>query len=128
MPSALLNWIVMAGPCSSTCFSAIQPPTRSATMGMIQTNGNERRLCSRPTACGISSFCGAGLPSLMASVERIPDEARVEAHGGEHREHDDGAERNRTGAGLDVCERTQVQQGHERAAYVDIRHRPTAGS
>src|SRR5262249_25929293 len=126
MPSALSNWIVTVGPFSSTCLTAIHPPTSRALTGMIQTKGDERLPGSLAYACGISSLCGAGFSSLMAFVERIPDEARVEAHGGEHGEHHDGAERDGARPGLDVGEGPQVHERDERAAHVDVGHGPAA--
>src|SRR2546423_13980395 len=106
MPSALLNWIVMEGPSSQTDFSPIHPATSNATTGMIHTNGNERFPCARATACGISSS--------SAIVHGIPDEARVEAHGREHRERDDGAEGDGAIAGLGVGGGTEMHERDER--------------
>src|SRR5258708_39064067 len=116
MPPALLNWMVMSGPWSHTDLRPVHPATISATTGMIQTNGNERLPFSRATACGISSS--------SAMVDRIPDEARIDAERREHGEDHDRAERDGAIARLDVREGPQVHERHQRRSHVDVGPRP----
>src|SRR5690348_4803726 len=112
IPSALRNSMVIEGPRSRKAFTAMPAPTSAATMGTIQTSCSVRGLSFRATARGTSSGdSGGGGISVMSPVHRVPDETRVEAFGGEHREDHHRAEEDRAGAGVDRREGLQL---HER--------------
>src|SRR5215831_18292705 len=124
MPSADSKRMVMVGPRSSTVLKKMLPPISAARAGMIHTSCSVRGLGLRATARGTSPSSGTGGRSFMAIVHRIPDEARIEALGGEHGEDHHRAEEYRAGAGQDFRERAQLDQGHGERAHEDVHHRP----
>jgi hypothetical protein len=64
--------------------------------------------------------------SRAASSAGVPDEARIEAARGEHRQHDHRAEGDGAGAGSQLGEVLDLHQRGEHRDDEDIEHRPAA--
>src|SRR5262249_52226777 len=100
MPSALLNLMVMVGPRSRRVLTPSQPASSAAMSGTSHTAGRCQRARPAGTAWGISECISEGCIALG-----VPDEARIEAHRGEHGEHHDRGEGQGARPRLDVRER-----------------------
>src|SRR4029077_17433476 len=83
-PSAVLKVMVMVGPCSSTAFTASQPPTSTATMGMSQMSCGVKRRLGTATASGRSWASGSCGLSATRCLHGVPNQARTEAPAPEH--------------------------------------------
>jgi hypothetical protein len=62
----------------------------------------------------------------MLVLHGIPDQPRIEAHRGAHREHHHGAEARRRRTSLDSGQPAQLHQCDEEGDDVDVEHRPAA--
>src|SRR5690348_12686171 len=122
-PSAVEKLIVMSGPRSMTDLATSAMPTSAAMSGTSQTSEGsqpDERTCSNTSRSGGSSGSGGGQPFeeggcpcglVMVSsrvwrawgtgVRAVPNQARIELKGREHRQHDDAGERERAPAGRD---------------------------
>src|SRR5262245_5123691 len=59
-------------------------------------------------------------------LHRIPDQARIEALGGEHGQHDHRSEGDGPGAGLNAHEPSELDECGEDGRHVDVDHGPAA--
>src|ERR1044071_6327180 len=125
-PSAVLKVMVMVGPCSSTAFTASQPPTSTATMGMSQMSCGVKRRLGTATASGRSWASGSCGLSATRGLHGVPDQARIEALGREHGQDHHRPEGDGSRPGLDGHEPSELHEGGEESGHVDIDHRPAA--
>src|SRR5262245_5459317 len=120
-PSAVLNSMVITGPRSRMARTASQPPTSTATIGMIQTSWKAKRFRGTATASG--SWDGDS-GSAMLLLHGVPDQARIEGLSREHRDHHHRPERDGAGAGLDAHESSELDESGEERGYVNVDHGP----
>src|SRR5262249_24465365 len=115
MPSAFLKRTVMVGPRSSTILTTSHPASSAATSGTSHTARRCQRVRPATTAWGIS---------VGSIATRVPDQARIEAHRGEHGQHHHRGEGERARPRLDVRQRLCLHQGREDRHHEDVEHRP----
>src|SRR5580700_619795 len=108
MPCAVLNTIVIAGPSLRIRWIAIPMATSAARSGMIQTMENRMRFLGTTVACGsLSRSIGSAMADGLG-VSGVPDQARVEGLGGEHRQHNDRREEQNAGTRRHRHQRLQL--------------------
>src|SRR6266542_2641002 len=125
-PSAVLKVMVIVGPRSRIALAASQPPTSTATMGMIQMSCGVKRRLGTATASGRSCASGSCGLSATRRLHWVPDQARIEALRREHRQHHHGAERDGAGAGPDGHQPSELHERGEESGDIDVDHRPAA--
>src|SRR5205814_6609762 len=121
-PSAVRKLMMMTLPRSSQWLTASQAPMASATAGTSHTSGSVRPERGAASACGMGSGGGA----LLMFLDRIPDQARIEAHRRHHRQHHHRAEGERRRAGAHGGERAELHHRDEQRDDEDVEHRPAA--
>src|SRR5258706_4203579 len=122
-PSAVRKLMMITVPRSSQWLTASQAPMASATAGTIHTSGSERPCRGAASACGMGSGVGV---SLTRFLDRVPDQARIEAHRRHHRQHHHRAEGERRRAGAHAGERGELHHGDQQRDDEDVEHRPAA--
>src|SRR6266700_2602742 len=124
-PSAALKTMVMVGPSLRMRWTAIPRATTAARIGMIQTT--EIRMLLRTTvACGRSGRSACSAIVSLRVVAGIPDEARVEGLGRDHRQHDHGREEQHARTGLHPHQRLQLHESDGERVDEHVEHRPAS--
>src|SRR5664279_510936 len=126
MPSADLRMMVMVGPWLITRWTAIPIATSAARSGMIQTIEMRRRFFRISVACGRWSRSVSSAMAYRVRMGGVPDQARIEGLGGEHRQHHDGGEEQHAGTGGHRHQRLQLHQRDGERIDEHIEHRPAA--
>src|SRR5688572_10315154 len=123
-PAAVSNVIVIDGPSLLYVFQASHAATTAARAGISHTSGRPRRAST--STSGTVSSGRFEIGSVTVGSSRVPDETRVEGHGGEHGEDDDAAERDRPGARRDRRDGVEAHERDENGEHEDVDHRPAA--
>src|SRR5215510_14978724 len=108
-PDTELNTIVIVGPSSRMRWIAMPIATAAVRIGMIQTIEIRTRRFGTTLAAGRSS--GSGCSAIMTLRGGIPDEARVEGLGGDHRQHHHRRKEDHPRPGLDRHQRLELHEG-----------------
>src|SRR5262245_20184837 len=125
-PSATLKTMVMVRPSLRMRWMAIPTATTAARIGMIQTTEIRVRLRRPTVACGRR---GKSVSSAIVSPHfsaGIPDEARIEGFGRNHREHDHRREKQHPRSGRHRHQRVQLHEGDGEGVDEHVEHRPAS--
>src|SRR5262245_46568465 len=107
---------VIVGPLRDQAVYASQAPIAAASNGITQMSGRPRRRST--TTCDTSS--------VMIRSCRVPQETRVERHGGEHGDHHDPREGDGARAWLDGGQGAELDECGADRQREDVDHRPAA--
>src|SRR5438105_5460887 len=133
-PSAVRNSMTMCGPASRQVRTRSDAPMFTARIGTIHTSDSRVGfffvITGSGRACGNGSPGGlGGSPGGAGSAGSLigvlgPDQARVEAAGGEHRHDHDRGESEQPRFGLDLREVAEAHHAGQQHDDVDVEHRP----
>src|SRR5438034_974187 len=123
-PSAVLKVIVIVGPLSRTAFTASQPPTSAATIGISHTRDSDPRRFGTTSAGGMSSMLKSSGVLAIVSPHWIPHEPRIKRLRREHRHHHHRTERDRRRPRLDRRQGLELDQRGEHRRHLDVHHGP----
>src|SRR5262245_16188104 len=126
IPCAARKVMVMVGPSLRIRWTAIPMATTAARMGMIHTTETRARRLGTTVASGTSGSSRSSGMASWPSTSGIPDQARVEGLGCDHRQHDDGGEEDDPRTGLYRHQRLELHEGDGERVDEHVQHRPAA--